>query len=124
MTTSDTPEIIQTPELTSTFTIDITSVKTGNFGNLTDVIKIVTFTVTATKSGQSFTMPPYTVELSDPDPNNFTPFSQVTKQQLINWLETDPRVHPTVMNMRYAAEWNVDKLIAEGSYTEKPLPWN
>jgi len=113
-----------TQNIPITFTVNIINIRTATYSTeLTDVIKLVTYSVTATKQSVSFTTPEYEAELGDPI-DEFIPYSYVTQSDLVRWLENDITTSATIYNLKFSAEFNLEKLIKQNSFTPKPLPWS
>jgi hypothetical protein len=101
-------------------TIEIVRVLTHTQDNLQDVVKRIYYNLTGTKSGISYTSQNHWVDLSSADPNNFIPYSQLTKPQLEAMITSSS----LYTGLKSHIERTLDDKIAETSLTEKPLPFS
>jgi hypothetical protein len=101
-------------------TIEIVRVLTHTQDNLQDVVKRIYYNLTGTKSGVSYTSQNHWVDLSAADPNNFIPYSQLTKPQLEAMITSSS----SYTGLKSHIERTLDDKIAETSLTEKPLPFS
>lgn len=105
--------------MSATFEIKINAIRTGAVGDLTDVIRKVEFTVKGTEEGQSFELP-QTVDLSEPDAGNFTPFAQVGEADVVSWVEAN---FGNMDGVKAHIQYVLDKEVAKHALESKPLPW-
>lgn len=104
----------------ATFNITITDIKTMPVGNLTDVVKQVTWTIIASKGGKTSELLAFNTLLQDPQPEQFTPFSQLTEPQVLQFIgDNDVRL---VGIKNYLTE-RLDAEIARDTLTSAPIPW-
>lgn len=101
-------------------TIEIVRVLTHTQDNLQDVVKRIYYNLTGTKSGVSYTSLNHWVDLSAADPNNFIPYSQLTKPQLEAMITSSS----SYTGLKSHIERTLDDKIAETTLTEKPLPFS
>lgn len=105
--------------MSATFETKINGIRTGNVGELTNVIRAVEFTVKGTEEGQTFELPQM-VELSAPEAASFVPLAQVTEADVIGWVESN------FLNMdavKAHIQYVLSKEIAKASLTVTPMPW-
>lgn len=107
------------PEYTAEFTTLITGIRTGNVGNLVDVVKKVEFTVRGTLGGQTFELPQW-CDLSEPQSETFKPLDQVTESDVVQWVEANFTNWPGVKSH---IQYVLDKEVAKAALESKPLPW-
>lgn len=103
----------------TTFTITPTAVRTTTVGDLTDVVKEIDWTMKGELDGQNFELPQTTV-LSAPETEGFVPFTSLTKEELVSWIEAnDTRIDAIKGHIQLV----LDKQFASASLTAKTLPW-
>jgi len=100
------------------YSIKIDGVKTATVGSLTNVVKQVNYTVTGTRSGQSFSLPTKVV-LADPEPQNFVSFQNLTESQVVAWVENLPETTSVKAHIQLV----VNRMVQEASYQESNVPW-
>ncbi len=101
------------------FATTINGVRTATVGAMTNVVKIVDFTITGTKSGKSYSISS-NVELSDPEAESFIPFADLTEADVVAWVES----RTTMMDgIKGNITYFLDKQLAEEAVVAKPLPW-
>lgn len=105
---------------TATFQIKVLDIRTTTVGELTDVVKQVTWTIRATKDGIFSNEVQYTTVLADPKLNNYIPLQQLTEANVINFIETNDERLPGIKT--YLQE-RLDVEIAKNTLTTAPLPW-
>lgn len=107
----------------TTFNLRITGAMTRNEGELSDILTKVEWVLSADVDGSVFELPGKT-EMGPVDPQNFTPFSQLTPQQVIDWVnaieDTETGAFP---GMRAHTEMVATRMAAEAALASKPLPW-
>lgn len=105
---------------TATFDILITGIKTTDIDNLTDVVKLVEWTIRGTKDDQIFELKQKT-ELGDPDPNSFIPLKMINDPQtIVSWVEeNEPRLNSIKAHIQFV----LDKMTAENRLSSASLPW-
>jgi hypothetical protein len=104
--------------MSATFTTTINAMSTVNEDGLQEVVKFVSFTLTGTEAGQSFSLP-NTVEVPQPTPDAFTPYPDLTQEQVAGWVDTQPSIQP----MQAQIQFVLDKMVAEAATSPQPLPW-
>jgi hypothetical protein len=107
----------------TTFNVRITAARTRNEGNLTDILTRVEWVLSADVDGSVFELPGKTT-MAAPDPANFTPYSQLTQQQVIDWV-TAIEDTPTGQfpGMKAHTEMIATRMAAEAALTSSALPW-
>lgn len=105
--------------MSATFEIKINAIRTGAVGNLTDVIKRVDFTVKGAEQGQSFELP-QSVEIADPNPEQFIQLANVTEANVIAWVEEN---FTNMGGVKAHIQYVLDKEIAAAAFASQPLPW-
>ena len=107
------------PVYTADFTTIITGIRTGNVGELVDLVKKVEFTVRGTLGGQTFELPQW-CDLTEPQSENFKPLAEVTETDVIQWVEANFTNWPGVKSH---IQYVLDKEVAKAALESKPLPW-
>lgn len=105
--------------MSATFEIKITGLRTGTVGQLANVVKKVEFTVKGVEEGQTFELP-QTVDLSEPDAGNFTPFAQVGEADVVSWVEAN---FGNMDGVKAHIQYVLDREIAKHALESVPLPW-
>lgn len=101
------------------FNTTINGIRAFSTEELTDVVRIVDFTITGTESGMSFSISAST-ELTAPDPENFIPLADLTEADVLGWVEAKS----TMMDgIKANVEHHLRKQIAQSQVVSKPLPW-
>ena len=104
---------------TSTFTINITSIKKTTVNGIENVVKQVDWTMVGSAEGQQFDLPQTTV-LGDPDTENFIKLDAVTPEAVIGWIEsTDTRLDAIKAHIQIV----LDRQVASAALTTTHLPW-
>ncbi len=107
----------------TTFNVRITGAMTRNEGNLTDILTRVEWVLSADVDGSVFELPGKTT-MPAPDPANFTPYSQLTQEQVIDWVnaieDTETGQFP---GMKAHTEMIATRMAAEAALTSSALPW-
>lgn len=105
--------------MSTTFTWIIPELTTAKSEDgLTDVVKTVHWRYQA--SNETFTTEIYgTVGLSEPNPEEFTPFESLTKEKVVSWLESNLDVEEmqNSLNTQLA-------LLADPPIVAKTPPWD
>lgn len=105
--------------MSATFETRINAIRTGTAGELTDVIKRVDFTVKGTEQGQSFELP-QSIELADPDPQQFIQLANVTEANVISWVEEN---FANMDGVKAHIQYVLDREVVKAALEDKPLPW-
>ncbi len=107
----------------TTFNVRITNAMTRNEGELSDILTKVEWVLSADVDGSVFELPGKTL-MGPVDPQNFTPFSQLTPEQVLAWVnaieDTETGAFP---GMRAHTEMIATRMAAEAALSTKPLPW-
>ncbi len=108
--------------MATTYVTTINSCRVTSQGDLTDVVKEVNATITGTDSEYptvTFALP-VNVMFGPADPASFTPFSQITEAEMVEWVnaQTD-QLQPTYSHIDYV----VQRDAALAALTPLPLPW-
>lgn len=101
------------------FNTTINGIRASNTESLTDVVRIVDFTITGTEAGMSFSISAST-ELSAPDPESFIPLTELTEADVLGWVEAKSVM---VEGIRANVQHHLRKQIAQSQVVSKPLPW-
>lgn len=105
--------------MAATYTIKITAVRVTTEAALVDVVKAIEYTVTGTDSGCTFTLH-NTLQFTGADPEDFTPYADLTEPQMVSWIEQDATaLEPIKAHIAYVLE----KEVAKAALESKPLPW-
>lgn len=106
--------------MTATFEIIINNIRTTTIGELTGVIKFVSWTMKGTQDGQVFELPQQT-ELGAVDPENFTPLANFTSPaQVIAWVEA---AELNLEAIKAHIQWVLDRDCAIAALVDSPMPW-
>jgi hypothetical protein len=107
----------------TTFNLRITAARTRDEGNLSDILTRVEWVLSADVDGSVFELPGKTT-MGPVDPNNFTPYSSLTQQQVIDWVnaieDTETGQFP---GMKAHTEMIATRMAAEAALASKNLPW-
>lgn len=104
--------------MTATFEINVDGMRTKDEGQMLEVVKFVSFSITGTDTDQQFTLHG-TMNVGDPSPENFTPYSSLTPEQVATWIDADPSIIPVKAHIQSV----LDKMVAEAALAAQPLPW-
>ena len=101
------------------YTVTITGAMTNTEGDLTDVVRQVTWEYTGTAMGQSFTLP-QTTDLPKPGDAGFIPYDELTQAVMTQWvLDNTPNLP--------AIQGHIALVLPQMIYTSAlqptPLPW-
>lgn len=100
------------------FTIKVNQLLTMTVDNLPDVVNQINYTIYATKENYSVDRT-YLINVNEPTSENFTPFNQLTEQQVIAWIESLEEID---LIKNYLTE-ELERKIAEASLQIKTTPW-
>lgn len=107
----------------TTFNVTITAARTKSEGGLSDILTAVEWTMTGTIDSTSFDLPGKTT-MGPVDPENFTPYSSLTQQQVMDWVNAIEDVPGGQFpNFREHINMVVTRMAAEAALTAQPLPW-
>ena len=109
----------QPTNFTATFEIKVTGIRTGNVGDLTNVLRQVQWTLKGTEAGQSFELP-QTTDLGAPDSENFVPLSEVTEANVVAWIEANETRLPSI---KAHIQFVLNKEVAKAALADSPMPW-
>lgn len=105
------------------FSLVISAARTRTEGGLSDVLSYVEWRLIGDNNGTIFELPGKTT-MGPVDPENFTPYSQLTQQQVINWVNAIEDVPGGQFpGMRDHIDMVVTRMAAEAALAAKPLPW-
>lgn len=107
----------------TTFNLRITAARTRAEGNLTDILTKVEWVLSADVDGSVFELPGKTT-MGAVDPENFTPYSQLSQEQVIAWVNAIEDT-PTgqLPGMKAHTEMIATRMAAEAALESKGLPW-
>ena len=100
------------------FTTTITGVRTYDTDGLQDVVKEVDWILSGENEGEKFPVA-LTSTLPAPTEADYIPFSTLTQEQLLAWLDKDP----TYIETKVYIEKQLQEKLARRVLTPKPLPW-
>lgn len=107
----------------TTFNVTINAARTKSENGLSDILTSVEWTMTGTIDGTSFDLPGKTT-MGPVDPENFTPYSQLTQQQVLDWVTAiEDAEGGQFAGFRAHIGMVVTRLAAEAALTTKDLPW-
>lgn len=101
--------------------IDALDCKTSD-GNLQDVIITSHYRVTAVDGNYSASAYS-TIQMHEPDPNNFIPFDEITQEQAIQWTK-DALGAETVTAYESSLEKQIEEQKAPTIITKVPSSWS
>ena len=101
------------------FEINIDAIRATSIGEMENVIKEVDITVRGVAGTASFELP-QSVELGDPDPQNFIQFGSLTKSDIIAFVESS---FENIDVVKAHIQYVLDKEVAKTSLIEVNLPW-
>lgn len=96
----------------------VNTVRVTTQEDLTDVVKEIEVNVTGVDGEATFSLP-VVVKLSAANANSFTSFEDLTEEQIVSWIESDPSLDGTKAHIAFVVAKEVEKLSLE----LKPLPW-
>lgn len=106
--------------MTATFEIIINGIRTATVGELTNVIKRVSWTLKGTQDGQTFSLPQET-DMGAVDPQNFIPLQSMTDpSQVIAWVEA---AATNMDGIKAHIQYVLDIECAKHALTETAMPW-
>lgn len=103
----------------ATFTTTINAIRTTSESGLERVAKRVEFTITGTQDGQTVSLP-FAVTLSSPDPENFTPYKDLSEAQVLAWVEAE---FTNMQPMKDHIQAILNHEILMHGMDARPLPW-
>lgn len=59
-----------------------------------------------------------------PPSDSFTPYEQLTEEQVIGWLEADPKWAATYASKCASIDASITQQVAQSIPQQMPLPWN
>lgn len=104
----------------ATFTIKVLDIGTTTVGDLTDVVKQVTWTIKCSKSGKSSEEVQYTTILDDPKPETYIPLANLTEDKVVEFIINSDIRLPGIKNY---LETQLDIEIAKDTLAKPDLPW-
>jgi hypothetical protein len=115
-------EYILTPQpqnfLTS-FTINITGLRTQTVDGVPGVVKQVEWTLRGSEAGQVFELS-QTTAVPDPDTANFIPLEQLTEPEVVAWIESHEIRMPGIKSH---IQLVLDRQVAQAALESTPMPW-
>lgn len=107
----------------TTFSLAIRAARTRDDGGLTDILTAVEWVLTGVQGSATFELPGKTT-MGPVDPQNFTPYSQLTQQQVIDWVNAiEDTETGKLPGLRGHIDMVVTRMAEEAALAEKPLPW-
>lgn len=108
--------------MATTYSTAINACRTTTQGDLTEVVREVSCTITGTDdvvTSCTFALP-IAVTFGPADPASFTPFAEVTEAQMIAWVEAQTdQLAGTYAHIDLV----VQRDVALAQFTPTPLPW-
>jgi hypothetical protein len=115
-------EYILTPQpqnfLTS-FTINITGLRTQTVDGVPGVVKQVDWTLSGSEADQVFELS-QTTTVPDPDTANFIPLEQLTEPEVVAWIESHEIRMPGIKSH---IQLVLDRQVAQAALESTPMPW-
>jgi hypothetical protein len=104
--------------MTISYTFKVNGVRVREQNDLTDVIKEVDIMIIGQQDTIMFSMP-HTMKLTDPDASNFTPYTSLTENTIVSWVESLPEIN----DIKRHIEMLIEKELERQMITSKSLPW-
>lgn len=105
------------------YTTTITGMRVATIEGLPDTVIIADWNRIGTQDGQTFQLPGTTL-LSPPNPDNFTPFDQLTETQVAGWVnakeDTPTGQFPAIQDH---IQYVLNQMILNAQGQAAPLPW-
>jgi hypothetical protein len=109
--------------MSAEFIEDVQNIQVIAANGLSDVVRIAKYVIDCHYNGQSLRNM-YDVELGEPDPNNFTDFASLTKEQVLSWVRASIG-EAELAERKSAMVTMIDQMIA--AQEDKPrtvsVPW-
>lgn len=107
----------------ATFTTTVTAVRTVTMDGLPDVVIIVDWNRTGVEAGQTFQLSG-TSTVGPINPSDFTPFDQLTEEQVAGWVNAkEDTPEGQFPSMDAHIQYVLNKMIVDSQGTPTPLPW-
>jgi hypothetical protein len=107
----------------TTFNLRISAARTRDEGGLTDILTQVEWVLSADVDGSVFELPGKTT-MGPVDAQNFTPYSQLSQQQVIDWVNAiEDTPEGKLPGMKAHTAMIATRMAAEAALAGKPLPW-
>jgi hypothetical protein len=107
----------------TTFSLAIRAARTRDEGGLTDILTAVEWVLTGVQGSATFELPGKTT-MGPVDPQNFTPYAQLSQQQVLDWVNAiEDTATGQFPGMRAHIDMVVTRMAAEAALAAKPLPW-
>lgn len=107
----------------TTFSLAIRAARTRDEGGLTDILTAVEWVLTGVQGSATFELPGKTT-MGPVDPENFTPYSQLTQQQVLDWVTAiEDAEGGQFAGFRAHIGMVVARMEAEAALESKALPW-
>jgi hypothetical protein len=117
--TTETLTVSAPVELTATFTIKVTGLRTQTINGIENAVKQVEWTLIGTEANQKFELP-QTTEVPDPQLDEFIPLQNLTEAEVISWIET----HETRLSgIKAHIQYVLDREVARAALTSTQMPW-
>jgi hypothetical protein len=100
------------------YSYKVTAARVVAQGELENVIREVDVIVRGVDGAASFELPT-SVKLGEADEESFTPFEQLTEEQITGWLQSDQ----TLEGVRSHIALVINRELARLEMEQKPLPW-
>jgi len=105
--------------MTITYIIKPEKLYTHTLDGLTNVIKQVDWTITGSADSVSFSLP-NTTTLADPTQQTFVPLSEITEQNVVEWIEAQELNLPAI---KAHIELVVNRELEKKALNETQMPW-
>jgi len=117
--TTETLTVSAPVELTATFTIKVTGLRTQTINGIENAVKQVEWTLIGEEANQKFELP-QTTEVPDPQLDEFIPLQNLTEAEVISWIET----HETRLSgIKAHIQYVLDREVARAALTSTQMPW-
>ena len=100
------------------YSYKVTAARVVSQDGLQNVVREVDVIVKGVDGPAKFELPT-TAKFGDADPDNFTPFEQLTEEQLSSWLQDEP----SLVGIREHIALVVGRELARLGMEQKPMPW-
>lgn len=99
------------------YTVKVNEMRVAPEGELPDVVKEVGYTITGKDGSCEFSLPNI-IQLPNPDQAEFVPFSELTENEVIAWIEASD-----LSSVKAHIAYVVAKEVEKAALEQKPLPW-
>lgn len=103
-----------------TYNTRVTGLRVRNEGDLSDVVRVVDFTITGVDGEVRYDIASSHEFRGEVASEGFKPMESLTEDEVVGWLESDPSI---LAGIKGNIEYFVNQKKAEMSLVHKPAPW-